>query len=333
MQLPKISFLTPVFNEGHQIEDYLKNVRDQDYPQDLIEIIIADGGCTDNTIEIAKKYDCKIIDNPEKFAEPGLVKCEETAKGDLFVVMAADNRMPRRNWLKLMSRPFMEDENIWAAYTHIEASDNDNSFNRYYSLLHVEPFTWFVYGDAANPKYFNRVYETIEKKDGYEVYKFTAKTHPLLAFAQGFVFRRQFKRKPENRGDDILPFIQLIEDGRKLAYVPDAGVLHLHLKNYEHYMKKYQWRIRNSLYENNVGFDNRAKYLSFSRRVRKYLWLVYGCSVIGPIFNSIFWFFRDREKCWFWHVPACVGLSYLIVFELARKYIVTFFKKLSCSMQ
>ncbi len=328
----KISILTPVYNEAHQIEGYLKNVREQDYPQDKIEIIIADGGSTDDTVKIAKQYGCRIIDNPDKFAEPGLVRCEEAATGDLMAIMAADNRMPSKDWLKVMSRPFIEDENVWGAYTHIEAADNDNNFNRYYSLLHVEPFTWFVYGNAANPRYFKHEYKIMEKKPGYVIYEFKPKNHPLIAFAQGFVIRRGFKRKPENKGDDVLPFIQMIEDGHKIAYVPEAGVYHFHLRSFSHYFKKYQWRIRNSLYKNNVGFDNRAKYLTFGRKLRKYLWIIYGCSVIGPVFHGVWWALRDRQICWLWHIPASVGLSALICYEVTRQKILKLFgrEKLVC---
>jgi hypothetical protein len=236
--------------------------------------------------------------------------------------MAADNRMPRKDWLRLMSKPFVDHKDVWGAYTHIEPAAQDNAFNRYYSLLHVEPFTWFVYGKAAHPKYFKDIYPVAEENRDYVIYNFTPKAHPLLAFAQGFALRRGFKRKPENRGDDILPFIQMIEDGHKIAYVPQAGVYHYHLRNFEHYFKKYQWRIRNSLYKQDVGFDNRARYLTKTRILKKYLWMLYGCSLIGPVFHGVWWALRDRERCWFWHIPASVGLAYLILYEVVRRRII-----------
>ncbi len=319
MDLPKISFLTPVFNEARQMEPFLRNIRDQDYPQDKIEIVIADGGSTDNTVAIASRFGCRIISNPEKLAEPGLVRCEDSATGDLFVIMAADNRLPRKDWLKLMVRPFLEDPEVWGAYTHIVPSADDNLFNRYYSLLHVEPFSWFVYGNYCNPRRFRFCYQTAELHTGYEIYSFTLKNHPLIAFAQGFVLRRDFRRESKNKGDDILPFIQLIEDGHKIAYVPQAGIQHLHLQGYINYLKKYQSRIRNNLYKKNIGFDSRRAYLSFSRKTKKYLWLIYGSTVVGPLFHSLIWYLRDKEKCWFWHMPASVGLTYLMIYEVIRK--------------
>ncbi|MBU1122410.1 MAG: glycosyltransferase family 2 protein [Candidatus Omnitrophota bacterium] len=319
MEYPKISFLTPVYNEESRIRQYLENIERQDYPRDKIEVVIADGGSTDNTVKIASEFGCRIINNPDRTAEAGLVLCEETAVGDLFVVMAADNRLPREDWLKKMVYPFIKDKQIWAAYTHISPAPDDNSFNRYYSLLHVEPFTWFVYGNTANPRRFKYFYKALQSDSGYIVYSFNIKNHPLLAFAQGFMFRRQFRRQQQNRGDDILPFIQLIEEGRKIAYVPDTGVYHLHLRGFRNYIKKYQWRIRNSLFENNVGFDNRAKYFSFKRKLKKYLWILYGGTIIWPIFDSLRWCLRDKDKCWLWHIPASVVLTYLIVYEVGRK--------------
>ena len=130
------------------------------------------------------------------------------------------------------------------------------------------------------------------------------------------MLRRGFKRRPEHRGDDVLPLIQMIEQGYKLAYVPAAGIVHLHLRSFSHFMKKYQQRIRNSLLVPHTGIQSRAKYLSFSRKARKYLWLAYGGTVLGPVLHGVWWAVRDRELCWLWHIPASVGLAYLIVFEV-----------------
>jgi succinoglycan biosynthesis protein ExoA len=87
-----VTIAMPAYNEERYIESCIASVQAQDYPKELIEILVADGRSTDKTRDILARLALddpriRIIDNPERLQAAGLGKMVKAAQGDVIVRM------------------------------------------------------------------------------------------------------------------------------------------------------------------------------------------------------------------------------------------------------
>lgn len=90
--LPKISVVTPSFNQGQFLEKCIKSVIKQDYPD--FEYIIIDGGSTDNSLDIIaeyKQYLAHSVSEPDNGQSSAINKGFKKAKGELVAWLNADD--------------------------------------------------------------------------------------------------------------------------------------------------------------------------------------------------------------------------------------------------
>ncbi len=88
----KISVITTTYNSASTIEDTLKSVIEQDYPN--VEYIIIDGLSKDNTLEIVNKYKdkiAKIISEKDSGIYDALNKGVNAATGDIIALLHSDD--------------------------------------------------------------------------------------------------------------------------------------------------------------------------------------------------------------------------------------------------
>ena len=105
---PKISIITPSFNQGPYIEDTIELIVLQNYPN--LEYMIFDGGSEDNSVEIIKKYE-KWIDYWESTPDNGqahaINKGFSKCTGDLIGWINSDD-MLLPNSLEKLAKAYLE---------------------------------------------------------------------------------------------------------------------------------------------------------------------------------------------------------------------------------
>lgn len=93
--LPFVSVIIPCRNEEKFIGKCLDSLVSQDFPSENLEVLVVDGASTDKTKEIAKSFNVKILDNPNKYTPFGLNIGIENTKGEIIVRMDAHANYPK----------------------------------------------------------------------------------------------------------------------------------------------------------------------------------------------------------------------------------------------
>lgn len=328
--LPTISIIMPVLNAGKYLSLCLDTIMNQDYPKDNLEIILADGGSTDNTFEIAKEYYGKlkilILNNPLVTSESGKAVGLKKAKGELILLIDSDNLLPSANWLRDMVYPLVHDDEIIGTepieYTYRR---QDGFIDRYCALMGMNDPLVFWFGSYDRYNFISKKWTGLDVyqkyKDNYVLVTLESGNIPTIG-ANGCLFRRsELVNTPELLGDylfdmDILEIITAKRGPQKFAKVK-IGIIHLYCgSSIKKFIKKQHRRVSDFLYRRSIkdvlmheNFDLRkyayAKKSSVSIII-SLLGFILSCVTVAPLlFHTLIGFIRKKDFAWFAHPLLC----------------------------
>jgi len=154
----KISIITVALNNAEYIEACIQSVINQDYKN--IEHIVIDGGSTDGTIDVIKKYEDKItvwISEPDAGIYNAINKGIGMSSGDIIGMLHSDDLYIDAHVISNVVRKFGKDnvDSVYADLVYVERNNLSNVV-RYYDSS-VFQISKFAYGwMPAHPSCFIR---------------------------------------------------------------------------------------------------------------------------------------------------------------------------------
>lgn len=100
-----VTVIVPVRNEARSVEQTLRSLLTQDYPAGQFEVIVADGGSTDDTVPIVRRVQAeysnlRLVFNPDRYSSAGRNLAVQHMAGDVAVVVDGHCHVPDRNYLR-----------------------------------------------------------------------------------------------------------------------------------------------------------------------------------------------------------------------------------------
>lgn len=320
MKYPKISVIIPTFNSKSTIAKCLSSLREQDYPQKNIEIIIVDGGSNDKTRDIVIKYDVKLIkvDSKKQNVEFNKSTGIQKAKGELLFMLDHDNILPHKNLLKKMVNPFLKHKDMVGVETlRYHYDPHETLLDRYFALFGVTDPLAFYFGKADRLSF---IYDTFPNKynskdcGDYYLVRFNKGNIPTIG-ANGFMVQRKILiENADVSPGKFFPIdvnVDLISKGfNTYAFIKDSishiaghGNVLYYLKRRMLFMKQYY------LGENNLNRQGVRRYSLYEKKDfwRLIYFVIISVTLLVPFIDSLRGYRKIRDNAWFIHPILCFG--------------------------
>ncbi|MDD5449026.1 MAG: glycosyltransferase family 2 protein [Candidatus Omnitrophica bacterium] len=315
---PAVSVDIPTLNAENTIGRCLESIFLQDYPKDKIEIVIADGGSIDRTIEIIKSISAdynsgvslKILDNPLRTGEAGKAVCTKASSGEIIAFIDSDNILPSQGWMRRMVEPFSDGEIIASEPLEYTYRKSDGYVTRYSALLGMnDPLCLFLGNYDRRSTLTGRWTDMPRKeedKGDYLKIELNGKHMPTIG-ANGFFIRKNVldKCKMENYLFDIDLLYELSSMGYKLKVAKvKVGIIHIFAGGLSRFIHKQTRRVRDYQYYKKLGL---RRYKWGGMRVAGAIKFTFYSILVFPlVLQAIRSYAKKRDAAWFFHIPACV---------------------------
>lgn len=313
---PTVSVIIPCYNGIGRIEDCLKSIQTQDYPQDKVEYIIVDDDSTDDTVALCRDvYHCKIIKNGTHNIERGKSLGVEHASGEYIFLIDDDNRLPEKTWLSMLVKGVVTEKAVGGQAAYFHYDKNDSNANRYAALFGInDPAVFYLHNRdklMQTETSWTLPGTVIKETDTYYKIRFSPETL-LTVGSQGFLIKKDYLLKASWQ-----PYLyhmdtnlELVQQGYDTYIMLKTSVIHNHSNDVKHFINKLKRNIR--LYYSENQYRKYTYKMTAGKAIK--LGLILGTLII-PLIDSIKGFCKIRDCAWFLH--PFISFRIALIYALA----------------
>ncbi len=313
-----VSLIT--YNDENILEDCLKSVRAQNYHS--IDILIVDGGSNDNTINIAKKYNSRLIvrkdliNHPEKRIDIAF----NVPKSDFILFVSADNRIKEIDVVSQMVEVMERNALLSAVSTRLYGyNKTDKLLSQYFSLIGgVDPIA-IALGKADRSSYDSDLLTLHGKATdhgSYYIVKYEKDMNKIPTLgANGYMYRAKLVQGNQyiHNGLHVDTCTDLILNGYdEFAFIKDRSIIHkIDIGLIKMIKRRLLWAAKYSPNQKN------RLYFVFERKdLRKLINAIFHfCLFFPALFRSIKGYRSQKNLAWFYH--PIVGLLYVVSYGVS----------------
>ena len=238
LHLPMISIIIASLNSESQsyLRRCLESIRNQDYTGE-IELIIADGGSTDQSISLSLSFGAKVISNPqvtELGFEGGKNLGIKHSTGEFILLIDADNILIEKNYIQKMLEPFLADSSVSMTIPipYVPRKKEAPSLVRFFAAMELTLWREKSKNGIAKKSWLN----------------FSAKS---IIVPNGALMRRMFLEKAGGWDYDTEVGRRLIDNGFSNFALVNVHRYHIEMRSYLEVYKKFKRRMINQIKEKN----------------------------------------------------------------------------------
>lgn len=304
---PLISIVMPSYNAERTIERALKSIQMQTVDPESIEILVVDGGSTDQTLAIAKRYGAVILDNPKKLPEHAKLIGMRAARGTYLVWQDTDEVFTYPEQLEDRLAFLKKNPDIHSIMINRQLPGEHCGVSCRYLCTYGDPFSRFVYGIRDTTI---RTFRANIASGDAEAAVLTVNDMSQCPIGDGgtTMLDLDYIRGAFPEQTDSLAFVCSLFSAvcaRTKAYgvLRSDAIVHYSGASLRVYLTKLHFRVVNNLFhKEESGFGSRDQRSPSPRlRLRKYLYPLYALTLVCPLLESVWLCLKHRDASMLLH--------------------------------